>query len=64
MSLEALNPEPAQDAVPRNAKFLVYKRAGRRVLNYRGELLVRPGALESRLQLRFCGECRPQGLCL
>ena len=45
-----------QDVVPRHGKLLVYKRAGERaIMNYRGELLVRPGPMEIHVQLRLCG---------
>ena len=39
---------------------MVYKRCGQRaIMNYRGELLVRPGPVEQHVQLRLCGEPRP-----
>ncbi len=39
---------------------MVYKRCGQRaIINYRGELLVRPGPVEQHVQLRLCGESLP-----
>ena len=42
----------------------MYKRAGERaIINYRGELLVRPGPMEIHVQLRLCGALVPAGRC-
>ena len=52
-----------QDAITRHGRFLVYKRAGERaVINYRGELLVRPGPLEVHVQLSMLGVLLRRGM--